>query len=88
MLDVRGRSAVTEKGVVQLGPGQRVRPGQTVTVSCVPGMTGQSAGSTRQDRALPRGRAAEPPMPPPPSFDTPQRPGFWGAVGSGGRSDQ
>ena len=54
--------------------GAAVRPGQRVIVDCRPGLTIQ----TPPKRSTPLSSDETPFIPPPPSYDTPQRPGFWG----------
>lgn len=84
-----GRTALTAQGPVRLRPGHHPRPGQTIVVTgaaqpsrgCAPAPTsGVSAGATRQARAEVRPTDDDPLSVPPPSFDSPQRPGFWGGL--------
>ncbi|KQR37721.1 hypothetical protein ASF71_14670 [Deinococcus sp. Leaf326] len=75
-----GRTALTAQGPVRLRPGHHPRPGQAIVVTA----SGVSTGATRQARSEIRPTDDDPLAVPVPSFDSPQRPGFWGLITSGG----
>ncbi|AFD25920.1 hypothetical protein DGo_CA1993 [Deinococcus gobiensis I-0] len=71
---------LTDGRVFPTPGGAAPRPGQRVVVDCRPGLIASTPAHMprRQDDE------AVPFIPPPPSWDSPQRPGFWGVLGSGG----
>ena len=72
-LAVRGREVITDRGTVTVRAGNVTQPGQTVLMTA----GGRTAGSRPQHRGRDP-RPDEPaPVPLPPAYDTPQRPGLW-----------
>lgn len=80
-LHVRGREVITARGTFNVNIGNVPVPGQKVLHNA----EGRTAGARPQMRgARMRRRVDEPFIPQPPSFDSPQRPGYWGMIGTGG----